>query len=819
MNRKLELSQTQSLALRLLHDPTVVELLFGGGAGGAKALRHGTPVATPFGFRNIEDLEIGQSVIGSDGKPTRIIAKTYQGLRPIYRVKFSDGAKIDVDQDHLWTYCFARKGGWEKSGKPWKIATTAQLRAAMERGRRILIPLTEPVSFTKAYKVDMRPIDPYVLGVLLGDGCLRSNTVSFTTVDEEMLVRVTSQEPGRWVKHDIGYWARGELRLRLLAGLERLGLSAHKSAHKFIPDSYKYDSVENRWELLRGLMDTDGTASDGRISFCSISEQLALDVQWLARSLGGKATITHAESFCTFPDGRKKLCAPAYKVYIKFQDNKLAFNLSRKKAKAQTSSIIVKRRIVSIEPVGTDEATCITVDNPDGLFVATEDFIVTHNSFIVCIWMVLECRNYPGVRIGLGREELKRLKQTTVVTLLSKVHKLLGVRDSEYTYSEQQGLITYKNGSQILLIDMKYHPMDPEYDTFGSLELTHVVIEEVGEVQEKGVRVLNTRKNRFLNKEYGIVGKTVMSCNPTQNFIKKMFYEVYKSLGMGRMQKWEHGLVELPTGEVVTAYRAFVRSLVFDNPFVSRNYIETLNQAPPAERKRLRDGDWDVDEADYMLFPSLVLDRALRSSVTAGRRVLGVDVADGGKDSTRAGVMDDGVLSEIIEVPVDHSSPVDPAEQTALGIIKIAQQRGIKPGDVGIDGVGVGAGVRAILRSKGWGIQVFEGGAAPTEPGYQDLRSEQFWQTGQDLRRGDIGIYVDLPDIADLREELRPHQYTNDDKIIRVTPKNPGRGARVGQSIKELIGRSPDRADCFVIARWVHAGTGDPANNSNRIAL
>lgn len=440
-------------------------------------------------------------------------------------------------------------------------------------------------------------------------------------------------------------------------------------------------------------------------------------------------------------------------------------------------------------------------------------------SFIVCIWMVLECRNYPRIRIGLGREELKRLKQTTLVTLLSKVHRLLGVKESEYAYSEQSGSITYANGSQILLIDMKYHPMDPEYDTFGSLELTHVVIEEVGEVQEKGVQVLNTRKNRFLNKEYGIVGKSVYTCNPTQNFIKRMFYEVYKALGMGRYRKWEHGQVELADGRMVTAYRAFVKSLVFDNPFVSRNYIETLNQAPPAERKRLRDGDWDVDEGDYMLFPSLVLDRALRANVTSSRRVLGVDIADGGKDSTRAGVMDDGVLSEIIEVPVDAASTIDTAEQTALGIIKIAQQRGINPQDVGIDGVGVGAGVRAILRSRGWQIQVFEGGAAPTEPGYQDLRSEQFWKTGQDLRQGTIGIYVDLPDLTELRDELRPHQYTNDDKIIRVTPKNPGRGARVGQSIKELLGRSPDRADCFVIARWVNAGSGDARNDQSRIAL
>lgn len=428
-------------------------------------------------------------------------------------------------------------------------------------------------------------------------------------------------------------------------------------------------------------------------------------------------------------------------------------------------------------------------------------------SFIVCIWMLLECRNYPGIRIGLGREELKRLKQTTVVTLLSKVHKLLGVVESEYNYNEQSGTITYKNGSTILLLDMKYHPSDPEYDTFGSLELTHVVIEEVGEVQQKGVSVLNTRKNRFLNKEYGIVGKTVMTCNPTQNFIKRMFYKVYESLGMGRYQKWPIGEVELPSGEMATGYRAFVRSLVHDNPFVSRNYVETLKNAPPAERKRLYAGDWDVDEADYMLFPTLKLDRALRPNITSSRRVLGVDVSDGGKDSTRAVVMDDGVATEIVEIPIDRASPVDPAEQVALGVIKVAQQRNIRPVDVGIDGVGVGAGARTALRNKGWQIKVFIGGASPEEPGHQDLRAEQYWKTSQDMEAGTIGVFVDCNDQEELREELRPHQYTNDDKVIRVTPKSPGKGAGSGKSVKEILGRSPDRADAFVIARWLHAGS------------
>jgi len=316
-------------------------------------------------------------------------------------------------------------------------------------------------------------------------------------------------------------------------------------------------------------------------------------------------------------------------------------------------------------------------------------------SMLVCIWMVLQCRNYPGIRIGLAREELVRLEETTLVTLFSKVHPMLGVGDHDFEYNGQKHNVTYVNGSQIHGVGLSYEPRDPDYDRFGSAEYTHTVIEEVGEVSKKGLDVFTSRKNRFLNKEYGIVGKTVQTCNPTNNFIRQEYYEPYKQLGMGRVQKWDHGRVHLPTdppGVFVTAYRAFLRSLVSDNPFADPNYIEELRRKPPAERKRLLEGNWDYLDADYMLFTDLILDRALRSTVPAGRKVLGVDIADGGKDSTQATVMEGGIATEIIEIPVDHSSPVDPAEQVALGIIKIATQRSINPQDVGIDGVGVGAG-------------------------------------------------------------------------------------------------------------------------------
>ena len=106
-------------------------------------------------------------------------------------------------------------------------------------------------------------------------------------------------------------------------------------------------------------------------------------------------------------------------------------------------------------------------------------------TWTVCLWMLLQCRKYPGIRIGLGRKEGNRLRQTSVVTLLNEVHPIMGVTKEEYSYKDQAGFIIYKNGSVIQLLDLNYQPSDPDYDTLGSLLFTHVVIEEAGEIRKK----------------------------------------------------------------------------------------------------------------------------------------------------------------------------------------------------------------------------------------------------------------------------------------------------------------------------------------------
>ena len=94
-------------------------------------------------------------------------------------------------------------------------------------------------------------------------------------------------------------------------------------------------------------------------------------------------------------------------------------------------------------------------------------------SWTVCLWMILQCRQYPGIRIGLGRREMVRLKQTTLVTLLREVHPILGIKEGEYKYQGQNNSITYANESMIQMFDLAYQPSDPDYDTLGSLNLTH----------------------------------------------------------------------------------------------------------------------------------------------------------------------------------------------------------------------------------------------------------------------------------------------------------------------------------------------------------
>jgi hypothetical protein len=226
-----------------------------------------------------------------------------------------------------------------------------------------------------------------------------------------------------------------------------------------------------------------------------------------------------------------------------------------------------------------------------------------------CLWMVIQCRKYPGITIGLGRKELSNLGKTTARTLLGEVHPVLGVKAANFKYVAPGTVspgVYYQNGSTIQFIDLA--PTDPNFDRFGSLPLTHVVIEEAGELVHKARAVITSRRDRKLNRQYGITGKAVLTCNPSPNFVREEFYEPYVALGGGDVRTWEFAndqgdpIYAEVGGTTVRARRAFVRSLPTDNPFLSDNYIQNLKSLPAAERRCLLKGDWDFDDDETTLF-------------------------------------------------------------------------------------------------------------------------------------------------------------------------------------------------------------------------
>jgi hypothetical protein len=353
-----------------------------------KALAADSPVLTPDGWIPIGSLTVGQNVIGSDGNPYPVTGVYPQGIRKLFRVKFSDGADIVCDSEHLWAVNTKLR---RSRGMPNRIMTLDAIVSEGlkdQGGRRHFIPVVAPVQFSDA----ALPIDPYTLGALIGDGGLTHGTPCITTDDEIVSFLVlplgvtakrsseTEQSVCTWYLSRDGTGSNA-----LTEALESIGLNGHYSYEKFIPRVYKFSSVAQRFALLQGILDTDGSVSSQKEGTCTIeystsSEQLSYDVAHLVRSLGGITTTRVRLAPKYTHNGEVRTGRPSYRMTIQMPGTICPFRLQRKAAiwrprmKYQPN-----RSIVSVDSAGEGEAVCISVASPDRLFVA-KDFVVTHNT-------------------------------------------------------------------------------------------------------------------------------------------------------------------------------------------------------------------------------------------------------------------------------------------------------------------------------------------------------------------------------------------------------------------------------------------------------
>ena len=194
----MEISEKQKEFLELMADPQITELLLGGSAGCASV--YGQEVKTPFGFKKIEDIKVGDQICNANGGVSRVIDIPYDGFIKCYGVTFSDGAYTEVSRNHLWKYKVSgnKRNGHEgrRHLSEYIIGTTEQLRERIEK-EHILIPLTKPVVFTRSFP-HADKMAPYLLGVLLGDGGFSQSkgSVIITNPDKEIIEKCKREVSG-----------------------------------------------------------------------------------------------------------------------------------------------------------------------------------------------------------------------------------------------------------------------------------------------------------------------------------------------------------------------------------------------------------------------------------------------------------------------------------------------------------------------------------------------------------------------------------------------------------------------------------------------
>lgn len=350
-------------SLQSIENGTIPNLMVLMPPGSAKALALDTPIPTPEGWKIMGALKVGDKVFGDDGLPCNVkwVSQIWKN-RKTYNVTTDCGDVIQADEDHEWLVRLCGKR------EIFKIKETKSL--CKKRSKRPMIKRAEAIHYTEK----QLPIDPYLLGVWLGDGT--SAEMSITS----------SEDDSPWLRselHRLGYTTT-DRKAKTLFGVKgvrkefvKLGLINYPWKNTFgrkhIPEIYMRGSISQRLSLLQGLVDTDGTVCKkrGRTTFCNTNKELAVQVRELVRSLGVKAGWTEGRAILYEKD-----CGAVYRVgfYLKYSAR------MPRKAVLTRNQHRTPNTYIDVAPAGIADTVCIEVDSASHLFLAGESMTPTHNS-------------------------------------------------------------------------------------------------------------------------------------------------------------------------------------------------------------------------------------------------------------------------------------------------------------------------------------------------------------------------------------------------------------------------------------------------------
>jgi len=827
----------QQMVVDLVENTNVDQIYYLGCAGGGKRLAVDTPVPTPTGWTTMGDLVAGDTVFGESGAPCAVtFAHRVAMSKDSYRLTFDDGSEIVADAEHLWLTYNAKELGtqfrftdegraarnkkrspvpvedrqksYERKSKAvpsrGTVRTTAEIAATLRvrGGNRAnhAIPVAKSLQLPPRHL----PLYPYLLGVWLGDGTTTDGRI--TSADAQIFD--TFSECGFSIgsmRAKKGNAAATATILGLVGILRRIGVLGHKH----VPSAYLRSSREQRLELLRGLMDTDGTVAkaSGSAEFCTTSPELADGVHELIVSLGWKVRkrVGRARLY-----GRD--CGP--KWMFRWMPTEYVFRLGRKRSLQRLATRRTRdfRYVVACNPIPPVQMRCITVDSPSHLYLAGRDMVPTHNSWLAIGLALTHFRN----AIIFRKEYTDLTGADGIVEKSRRVYSQYG----RYNGNEHMWRLRFAGRDRFVEFGGCQTERDREArqgranDLYCFDEITQFM-PSIPDYITGWRRAIDAEGGRTLelytgNPPVSAEGEWVVDrirawvdpthVNPAKEgeiryFVqKKDGYEIEVD---SPMPVEVDGELKRPKS------RAFVMSRLIENPtYADGEYARILDAMPEPLRSILKNGDFFAGRKDgaYQTIPTAWIDAAMdrwRPVVPdVPLSCIGIDVARGGDDET---VLAPRYGEWFAELAVYSGKQTPNGEAIASLAVPLMLK-----GDyayVAVDADGVGASAVDILRgykipvaavSFGSGAKRLDGEDKTDRSKiikFANLRAYSYWKIREALDPAN-GMNIALPRDKRLRADLAAPRYIYRNSRMLLEDKD---------AIRKRLGRSPDRGDAVAM--------------------
>ena len=755
-----------------------------------------TNVLTPNGWVKMGDLKVGDLVCTPFGKPSPILNIFEHKQKDIYRLTTLDGKQADCGLEHLWAVrSETQMGGYRKNRdvrRNISVVETSQIIDRLNKGKEYYIPNPRAIEFEEKDFL----IPPYVLGAIIGDGCITESAwlskerFMFANVEEDVVERVAHKckayKITRCKNNRYAYIFTKQAK-DYYEHLNRIGLTV-KSYDKFIPKEYLLGSVEQRRELLAGLFDTDGTIDKNKsFIYSTTSARLKDDIISLCRSLGYKASFVDKEH-------EKFTTGHEYMITVQTNDFICQSEKHRKRydefSSTQYKSNKFQRlndhsRIKSVEYVGVYDARCIYIEDDMHLYIV-DDYLTTHNTF-AAVMSVAEASTDPNFRAVFLRNNLNDLKSGGGI--LDTFRDIYGSGVNIVESGDPSA--TFPSGAKCDITHVADQSRDKVMQRFKGRQYDYIYFDEGTGFSWQCFTAIYSR-NRGKAKW---TGKVRMTTNPERDHWLRVFLDWYIGVD-GFIREDREGVVRYfyMAGETVkdvvwgdtkedcyrqcktqidrtlakingktgtATYKDMIKSFTFYLGRMSENkaslgnnggYVGSVAISGGRNAEQLLEGNWNVSSKDSMetAIPNDMARQVfLNDPATNGDKWITCDLADVGTDNFTALAWDGFHIYDMLVV--GKTTP----RQNAELLLNFAKKHNVGPSHIIYDGTRglyindyIPEAIPFISAKKACGMYYLEA---------RSLKEECYMRLAEAIKRGEFSISDEVANRKYEHQKLKEH--------------------------------------------------------------